>query len=111
MSSRWTIHINPLRIHKKPEGDGSVEKFGYNDVAAVVYTSGRSDAAQEFTGDPQPPLAAIDSSFGRRLCPAPLDRVERYCRTGRCSSRATTAFRTDATGPPQRDMTRSIRQI
>jgi VWFA-related protein len=74
------LNINPLRTsHTKNLARRFVEKnLGANDVAAVVYTSGRTDAAQEFTGDPQLLLAAIDKFFGRRLRPASLDRVERY---------------------------------
>ena len=54
-----------------------VEKyFGANDLAAVVYTSGRSDAAQEFTNDPQLLLAAIDKFLGRRLRSETLDTLD-----------------------------------
>jgi hypothetical protein len=41
--------------------------FAANDLAAVVYTSGRGDASQEFTGDRRLPLASIDKFVGRRL--------------------------------------------
>jgi VWFA-related protein len=54
-----------------------VEKyFGANDLAAVVYTSGRSDASQEFTNDPQLLLAAIDKFLGRRLRSEALDTID-----------------------------------
>ena len=36
-------------------------------IAAVVYTSGRSDATQDFTSDRRLLLAAIDKFIGRRL--------------------------------------------
>jgi VWFA-related protein len=56
-----------------------IEKhFGANDVAAVVNTSGRTDAVQEFTGDPQLLLAAIDKFVGRRLRSATLDNIDAY---------------------------------
>ena len=54
-----------------------VEKyFGANDLAAVVYTSGRTDASQEFTSDPQLLLAAIDKFLGRRLRSQTLDSLD-----------------------------------
>ena len=60
------------------------QRFGANDLAAVVYTSGRTNAGQEFTNNPQLLLAAIDrlrsvpvmktpvcGSVGRELRPIP----------------------------------------
>lgn len=41
--------------------------FGSNDLAAVVYTSGRTTAGQEFTNNPRLLLAAIDRFSGRNL--------------------------------------------
>jgi len=43
------------------------ESFGSNDLAAVVYTSGRTTAGQEFTNNPRLLLAAIDRFSGRNL--------------------------------------------
>jgi VWFA-related protein len=43
------------------------ERFGSNDLAAVVYTSGRVSAGQEFTNNPRLLLAAIDKFSGRNL--------------------------------------------
>ena len=43
------------------------ESFGSNDLAAVVHTSGRGDAGQEFTNNPRLLLAAIDRFSGRNL--------------------------------------------
>jgi len=55
-----------------------VEKyFGANDTAAVVYTSGRTDAGQEFTSDPQLLLAAIDKFVGKRLRSPLLEYIDR----------------------------------
>ncbi|HET9467892.1 MAG TPA: VWA domain-containing protein, partial [Vicinamibacterales bacterium] len=39
--------------------------FGTGDLAAVTYTSGRVDATQDFTSDPQLLLVAIDKFMGR----------------------------------------------
>ena len=43
------------------------QRFGTNDLAAVVYTSGRTNAGQEFTNNTQLLLAAIDRFSGRNL--------------------------------------------
>ena len=43
------------------------QHFGTNDLAAVVHTSGREDAAQEFTNSRSLLLAAIDKFQGRKL--------------------------------------------
>jgi VWFA-related protein len=51
--------------------------FGANDMAAVTYTSGRTDATQEFTGNPQLLLAAIDKFAGRRLRSPVLEYIDR----------------------------------
>lgn len=41
--------------------------LGLNDLAAVVYTSGRATAGQEFTNNPRLLVAAVDRFSGRRL--------------------------------------------
>jgi VWFA-related protein len=54
-----------------------VERYmGANDVAAVVFTSGRTDAAQEFTNNTRLLLAAIDKFSGRKLRSALLNRLD-----------------------------------
>ena len=45
------------------------QHMGANDVAAVVYTSGRTDASQEFTTNRELLIQAIDKFQGRRLRP------------------------------------------
>src|SRR6185295_8180813 len=47
-----------------------------NDVAAVVYTSGRSDGAQEFTSERSLLLAAVDKFVGRKLRSAMIDKID-----------------------------------
>ena len=54
------------------------QHFGPHDIAAVVNTSGRKDAAQEFTSDPALLLAAIDKFIGQRLQPAEEQRIADY---------------------------------
>jgi VWFA-related protein len=52
--------------------------LGPNDVAAVVYTSGRADAAQEFTSERSLLLAAVDKFVGRKLRSSTLDKIDAY---------------------------------
>jgi VWFA-related protein len=52
--------------------------MGANDVAAVVHTSGRTDAAQEFTNDKALLHAAIDKFVGRRMRSLTIERLDSY---------------------------------
>ena len=54
------------------------EYMGANDLGAVVYTSGRSDAAQEFTSNRDLLIQAIDKFQGRRMRALSLDRLDAY---------------------------------
>jgi VWFA-related protein len=54
------------------------EHMAANDLGAVVYTSGRSDAAQEFTTDRELLVRAIDKFQGRRMRSLSLDRLDAY---------------------------------
>ena len=49
-----------------------------NDLGAVIYTSGRTDAAQEFTTDRELLMRAIDKFQGRRMRSLSLDRLDEY---------------------------------
>jgi VWFA-related protein len=49
-----------------------------NDLAAVVYTSGRTDAAQEFTTNRDLLIRAIDKFQGRRMRSLSLERLDDY---------------------------------
>jgi len=56
-----------------------VEKYmGANDVAAVIHTSGRTDAAQEFTSNKQLLYASIDRFLGRRMRSRTIERLDTY---------------------------------
>ena len=57
------------------------EFMGANDLAAVVYTSGRKDAAQEFTTNRELVIAAIDKFIGQRMRSLSLDRLDSYYQT------------------------------
>src|SRR5260221_346548 len=74
------LHIAPLRtVETRRAAREFVEKYlGANDVAAVIYTSGRTDASQEFTSDPQLLLVAIDKFFGQRLRDQVRDKIDSY---------------------------------
>ena len=57
------------------------EFMGANDLAAVVYTSGRKDAAQEFTTNRELLVAAIDKFIGQRMRSLSLERLDSYYQT------------------------------
>jgi len=52
--------------------------MGANDIAAVVHTSGRTDASQEFTSNKQLLHAAIDKFMGRRMRSLTLERLDLF---------------------------------
>jgi VWFA-related protein len=53
---------------------------GTNDLAAIVYTSGREDAAQELTGNRRLLLAAVDKFLGRKLPSATAEKLAVHLR-------------------------------
>ncbi|MCM3879598.1 MAG: VWA domain-containing protein [Vicinamibacterales bacterium] len=57
------------------------EFMGANDLAAVVYTSGRKDTAQEFTSNRELLVAAIDKFIGQRMRSLSLERLDSYYQT------------------------------
>jgi VWFA-related protein len=52
--------------------------FGPDDMAAVTYTSGRTDAGQEFTSERALLLAAIDRFQGRKLRSTVIEKADQY---------------------------------
>jgi VWFA-related protein len=72
--------ISPMRtgIVRRTARQFIEKYFGANDIGSVIYTSGRSDAMQDFTSDPQLLTAAIDKFVGRRLRSATLERLDQY---------------------------------
>jgi VWFA-related protein len=74
------LHIHPLRSARvKVAARRFIERhFGTNDLAAIVYTSGRSDAGQEFTNNRRLLLASIDRFAGRKIRSATLDRLDQF---------------------------------
>jgi VWFA-related protein len=56
-----------------------IDKYmGANDIAAIVHSSGRTDAAQEFTNDKRLLHAAIDKFVGRRMRSLTIERLDAY---------------------------------
>jgi len=76
------LHIHPLRTSRvKAAARRFIEQhFGTNDLAAIVYTSGRADAGQEFTNNRRLLLAAIDRLMGQKMRSPTLDRLDQYRR-------------------------------
>ncbi len=74
------LDISPLRggLVRSAAREFLERHFGANDLAAVVYTSGRSDATQDFTSDRRLLLAAVDKFIGRRLRSAAMEALERH---------------------------------
>ncbi len=59
-----------------------IERYvGANDVVAIVYTSGRSDAAQEFTNNQRLLLASVDKFMGRKVRSSTLNRIDQASMT------------------------------
>ncbi len=76
-------HTHPLRSQRlKVAARQFVTRYmGANDTAAIVYTSGRSDVAQEFTNSQRRLLAAVDKFMGRKLRSSTLERLDEEQRT------------------------------
>jgi VWFA-related protein len=71
-----------LSVRTRAAARTFVERYmGANDVAAVVHTSGRADASQEFTNNQRLLLQAIDKFMGQKLRSATLNRIEEEART------------------------------
>ena len=74
------------------------EFMGANDLAAVVYTSGRKDAAQEFTTNRELLIAAIDKFIGQRMRSLSLERLDSYYQTDRVRLYLAETLRIQSTG-------------
>jgi VWFA-related protein len=59
-----------------------IEKFiGANDTAAIVYTGGRGDAAQDFTSSQRLLLRSVDLFMGRKVRSATMNKIDEEART------------------------------
>ena len=77
------LHTN---FQRSPRVRATVRQFverymGANDTAAVVFTSGRTDASQDFTNNPRLLLRAVDKFMGRKVRSATLNRIDEEART------------------------------
>jgi VWFA-related protein len=72
------LHTSALRSQRvKLAAKQFIERYvGANDLAAVVHTSGRSDAGQEFTTSQSRLLRAVDAFMGRKLNSSTLNRID-----------------------------------
>ena len=77
------LHTQPLRSNRtKAAARQFIEKYiGSNDMAAVVYTGGRGDAAQDFTTSQRRLLAAVDKFMGQKLRSSTMNKIDDYNRT------------------------------
>jgi len=76
------LHTNPLRSNRtKMAARQFIEKYiGSNDMAAVVYTGGRTDASQDFTSNQRLLLQAVDKFMGQKLRSSTMNRIDDYFR-------------------------------
>lgn len=90
------LHTSALRSQRtRAAARMFIQKYvGANDIAAVVHTSGRSDAGQEFTTSQTRLLAAVDKFMGRKLTSATQNMINDV------NNRAGTGLASD----PARDM-------
>src|SRR5436190_1953245 len=79
------------------------QHFGANDVAAVVYTSGRMDAAQEFTSDKSLLLSAVNKFVGHKLRSAMLDKIDQQFQIAENTALSNAAADPNASAPPKHD--------
>jgi len=72
------LHTQSLRSNRtKAAARQFIERYiGANDMAAVVYTGGRTDASQDFTNNQRLLLESVDKFMGRKLNSSTLNRVE-----------------------------------
>jgi VWFA-related protein len=72
------LHTAALRSQRtKAAARQFIERYvGANDIAAVVHTSGRGDAGQEFTTSQTRLLRAVDKFMGRKLTSSTVNRIE-----------------------------------
>lgn len=97
------LNVSPLRtqVVVKSAREFIERHFGSNDVAAITYTSGRTDAAQEFTSERALLLAAIDKFRGRKLRSTVLEKADQYFQQHLKELEVNAPDSTDQQGPPQ----------
>lgn len=93
-------HTHPLRSNlvKRAARQFIERHLGANDLAAVVHTSGRADAGQEFTSNKRLLLNAVDRFMGNKIRSRALNRMDEYQRL-RQQPRDSALQRSDITDP------------
>src|SRR6267142_2129723 len=83
------LHVDLTRGPRVKEGLRRFfeRSFGANDLAAVVFTGGRSADGQEFTNNARLLLAAVDKTMGRKLRSPTLERLDDYNRQQQAGTR------------------------
>ena len=76
------LHTTPLQTsYVKRAATEFIEQYlGANDLVSVIFTSGRTDAAQGFTGNQRLLLEAVDRFAGRAARSSVLTRSDTYYR-------------------------------
>jgi VWFA-related protein len=76
------MHTAALRSNQvKRAARQFIDRYlGANDMAAVIHTSGRGNASQDFTSNKRLLQAAIDKFMGRKLRSATFDKLDEYNR-------------------------------
>jgi len=77
------LHTSALRSNRtKAAARQFIEKYiGSNDLAAVVYTGGRTDASQDFTTSQRLLLQSVDKFMGQKLRSSTMNKIDDYNRT------------------------------
>jgi len=77
------LHTNVQRSSRvRAAARQFIERYvGANDLVAVVHTSGRTDAGQEFTTNQRLLLEAVDKFMGRKVRSSTLNRIDQEQRT------------------------------
>jgi VWFA-related protein len=76
------LHTHALRSQRvRAAAKQFLERhLGANDMAAVVHTSGRSDAAQDFTNSRRLLAVAVDKFMGKKIRSETLEKLDEYNR-------------------------------
>ena len=82
-----------------------------NDMAAIVYTSGRGEAGQEFTSSKRLLLASVDRFLGRKLRSTTLERLDQYQRQASTGARRAARIPIASTIPLDMERGRDARAL
>lgn len=96
------LHTHPMRslLVKRAARQFIEQYMGANDLAAVLHTSGRADASQEFTSNKRLLTASVDRFMGRKIRSATLGRLDEYYRQRDTPQSGSSDGRTRRPGDP-----------